>query len=76
MLCVISRPLQRRAGVGQETHEAGPLDGLGDHPLLAGAGAEALAAVDLAVGAHHAAEVLDILPVDVNLALARRPSYL
>src|ERR1700704_5056058 len=51
--------LQRGRGVWEQAEEAGPLDGLGDHLLLAGAGLEALAPVDLAVGAHHAPEVLD-----------------
>src|SRR5690606_29169459 len=52
-------------GEGQEADEAGLLDGAGDHALLAGGGAVAFAAVDLAVGRHHAAQGLDILVVDV-----------
>ena len=62
-------PLQRRAGVWQQGHEAGALDGLAEQALFAGAGAEALAAQDLAVGAHQAAEVLDILPINNDGAL-------
>src|SRR5690606_40683733 len=44
------------------------LDRLSNHPLLAGADAQALAPVNLAVGAEHAPQALDILPVDVDVA--------
>src|SRR5690606_27732703 len=49
-------------------HVAGPLDRLSNHPLLAGADAQALAPVDLAVGAEHAPQALHILPVNVDVA--------
>lgn len=63
---IFAEALQRRGGVGQECHEACTLDSLSKHALLACRGGKTLTAKDLAVGAHQLAEVLDILPVNIN----------
>jgi len=58
------------AGIRQQGHETSPLDGLREHALLGRRGADALTAQDLAVGAHQAAEVFDVLVIHKVLALA------
>ena len=56
---------ERGAGVGKQSHVASSLDGLSNPSLLASRGVEALAGVDLPVGSHHSAKVLNRLVVDV-----------
>src|SRR5688500_11418571 len=58
----------RRRDVGQERHEPGALDGAGEHALLHGGGAGALAGQDLAVAADHLLQRLGVLVIDVGLA--------
>ncbi len=56
---------ERGAGVGKQGHVASSLDGLSNPSLLSSRGVEALAGVNLPVGSHHSAKVLDRLVVDV-----------
>lgn len=48
---------------------AGAFDGLGGHALVVGVEPGALAGIDLAVGAHQAAEGFDVAVVDVAFAV-------
>ena len=63
----VCNDLQRGAGVGEQAHVTGALDGGGDLALLFGGEAGALAAEDFAVGAHAAAEVFRVFPVAEDL---------
>ena len=56
-------------GEGEEPHEPCAFDGLSDHALFAGGGTESLSAMDFAVGAHGAAEGLEVLPLDIDGAI-------
>ncbi len=57
------------AGVGQQTHEAGSLDGLRHAALFYGRGPKSLTRIDLAVGGHHAAKFIDVLVVNPRIVL-------
>src|SRR5690349_5503338 len=54
--------------VRQQRHEPGALDRPGEHALLHGRGAGALARQDLAVAADHLLQRLGVLVIDVGLA--------
>ena len=65
---ISNRGSERRAGVRQQPEEASPLDRLRDQPLLTGRSLDALAPVDLAVGRHQSAKVVNVLVVHERLA--------